>query len=144
MEFTKARIGMNRGVPRMIHCTGPVPENGERAILLREGMDRLAEMVHQTTRGKGFWDHEDTMLGNADMVPNPSIVPEKLALIHSEVSEALEAFRAKKTGDFEEELADTIIRVLDLAAYMGFSMDMSVRAKMQVNEERVHLHGKGF
>ncbi len=46
---------------------------------------------------------------------DPYKIPGVLALIHSEVSEALEAFRADDGDNFAEELADIVIRVLDLA-----------------------------
>lgn len=66
-------------------------------------------------------------------------VPEKIALIHSEVSEAFEAYRHKnidgKDG-FKEELADVIIRVLHLAGALGFDMSAEISKKMEFNKMR--------
>lgn len=64
-----------------------------------------------------------------------------LALIHSEVSEALEALRKNDRANFEEELADTLIRVLDCATGLGIDMDANVRAKLAKNRTRGFRHG---
>ena len=71
-------------------------------------------------------------------------IPEKLALIHSEVSEALEATRKGDDAGFEEELADVIIRVLDLADALDLNMAVAIRDKMIKNESRSVRHGKRF
>lgn len=64
-----------------------------------------------------------------------------LALIHSEVSEATEAVRNKDRANFEEELADVLIRVLDLSGGLGIDMDAAVAAKLDVNRKRGYKHG---
>lgn len=111
-------------------------------------MDDLAHEIHATARSKGFYDHEqivhrDPVLGDVEArIPNPSFDAEKLALIHSEVSEALEAHRDGDMGGVEEELADVVIRVFDFMASKRMSVDHAVRRKMQKNRERERLHGR--
>lgn len=68
-------------------------------------------------------------------------VPAVLALIHSEVSEALEAFRVRDRDNFAEELADVVIRVLDCAGGLGIDLDSAVVAKLAKNRTRGHRHG---
>lgn len=68
-------------------------------------------------------------------------VPACLALVHSEVSEALEAFREDDFDNFKEEMADTLIRVLDVATGLGIDMDLEVAAKLAVNKTRGFRHG---
>ena len=68
-------------------------------------------------------------------------VPAVLALVHSEVSEALEAFRKDDRENFREELADVIIRVLDCATGLGLDMGEAVRLKMAANRKRSYRHG---
>lgn len=55
-------------------------------VLTEYGIDALAAMLHENAKEKGFWDGEVTYdkLGN------------KLALVHSEVTEVLEALRKSK------------------------------------------------
>lgn len=68
-------------------------------------------------------------------------VPSVIALIHSEVSEALEAFRNHDKENFVEELADVLIRVLDCSSGLGLDMDAAVRAKLEKNKTRGFRHG---
>jgi len=77
---------------------------------------------------------------------SPVNIPEKLCLIHSEVSEAMEAHRSLTSSkdQIEEELADIIIRVLDLAEYLNMDMEVAVEAKHFINEGRPIRHGKRY
>jgi len=68
-------------------------------------------------------------------------IPAILALIHSEVSEALEAFRAGDVDNFCEELADTLIRVLNCVAAFTTDFDAVVHAKLERNRRRGYRHG---
>lgn len=115
--------------------------------MIEHCMDKLAGEIHQIARKKGFWDHARidrlSMIPAVEhSVPNPSIDGEKMALMHSEISEALEANRDGDKELEEEELADTIIRILDYAHYKGYSMDVAVRRKINKNRERERLHGR--
>lgn len=47
-------------------------------------------------------------------------------------------------GTFEEELADIMIRVMDLAAFKGIDLETQVKAKMRLNATREHMHGKKY
>ena len=69
-----------------------------------------------------------------------------LALIHSEVSEALEADRDPDVSHdaYATELADILIRVLDHAETEGIELSHYVRAKMRENAGRDHKHGKHY
>jgi NTP pyrophosphatase (non-canonical NTP hydrolase) len=68
----------------------------------------------------------------------------KLALVHSEVSEAVEAVRHQDQANFEEEIADAIIRILDLTGTMGIDIEKAIAEKMDVNAGREWRHGKAI
>jgi len=64
-------------------------------------------------------------------------VLEALALVASEVGEAINECRNEEpTDEFGEELADIILRVLDIAHWQGLDMDKIVQDKMLKNESR--------
>lgn len=89
-----------------------------------------------TSAAKGFrtiveddWDDE-------------SLVPVKLVLVHSEVSEAMEEWRKEhRLEHFAGELADIIIRVAQLGVGLGIDLDQAVIDKQQKNREREFKHG---
>lgn len=106
-------------------------------------LDTTAKNIHAITRGKGFWD------GFQETDPF-SFYAYKLAMIHSEVTETLEAIR-KDEGDSAVvlELADILIRVLDFYEGLkvtgeisdGISLDKLMDQKMVANMARPQRHG---
>jgi len=72
-------------------------------------------------------------------------IPELLCLIHSEVSEALEAYRRRipegQKGCLSEELADVIIRIFDLCGRHKIDIAEAVRVKHEFNKTRAYRHG---
>lgn len=98
--------------------------------------------IHEHAIRNGFWEASDNL-------------GEKIALIHSEISEAMEIYRdpnhtlterwyspTGKPEGFDIELADAVIRILDLAEYVGVDVDAAVREKHDFNLTRPYLHGK--
>jgi len=96
---------------------------------------------HAIAVSKGWWK-EDRNVG------------ELLALVHSEVSEALEEWRDRgveelaviriedgKPEGFPVELADTLIRICDLAESAGIDLNAALKAKMDFNSTRPWRHG---
>ena len=110
-------------------------------ILTEYGLDALSAILHEIAIEKGFWDGEY----NHDKIGN------KLALVHSEVTEVLEAIRKSHGSEkIVEEMADVIIRLLDVYAAMRneeqvlHSLDEVLEAKINKNKERPRLHGNLF
>ena len=110
-------------------------------IISQYGLDALSAMLHETAKEKGFWDGEYSN----DKVGN------KLALVHSEVTEVLEAIRKNHGSEkVVEEMADVIIRLLDIYAAMRneeqilHSLDEILELKINKNKERPRLHGNLF
>ena len=72
--------------------------------------------------------------------PKEISIVEKIALIHSEVSEAYEAYRHKNIKDkdgFEEELGDIIIRTLHLCGALRIDIEQIILKKIEYNKNRV-------
>lgn len=68
-------------------------------------------------------------------------VPAIIALIHSEASEALEAYRHGDVENFQEEQGNTVIRVLDCLAGMEMDIVGPIIAKLKKNRTRGYRHG---
>lgn len=66
----------------------------------------------------------------------------KLMLMVSELGEALEGMR--DGGNYDEELADVVIRVLENANKNGIALGDKIVEKMNINEGRAYKHGRNF
>ena len=104
-------------------------------------LDEMAYILHDNAVEKGFWEP------NTDE-NHVVFYLKQLAMVHSEVSEVLEAIRKEKGQDkIVEEFADIIIRVLDLYAGMRAdgaitdSLQSTLIAKAHINRERPRMHG---
>lgn len=101
-------------------------------------LNEIAEECHDISVEHGFWNEYHQDGGPSYVIWTMS----RLALIHSEVSEALEAVRKDDESNLAEELADILIRVFDLAGGYGIDLDTAVTEKMEKNRNRPHMHGK--
>ena len=125
---------------------------------------KLQKDIHDSNAVAGWWTdletgtnltneaRKGTRLGNA-------IVAEKLCLIHSEVSEAMEGARKNLPDDklphrpmIEVELADAVIRILDLCGALELDIDGAINEKRTYNskredhkiENRLKANGKAY
>ncbi|PIR03921.1 MAG: hypothetical protein COV59_01910 [Candidatus Magasanikbacteria bacterium CG11_big_fil_rev_8_21_14_0_20_39_34] len=94
----------------------------------KQSFHSLSELVMQQAKEKGF----GTSASKID-------VAEKFVLIHSEVTEAFEAYRkGNRDGDngLAEELGDIIQRVLHLAGCLNIDIEDAILKKLEKNKGR--------
>lgn len=116
-------------------------------------ISEMVERAHANAVAHGFWEPE-IEFGTA------------IALVHSELSEALEEIRERpnpmiywtgggyvaakpttccvKPKGVAIELADAVIRIADLCGHMGIDLDAAIALKMEYNKSRPFKHGKLF
>ncbi|MCH8491178.1 MAG: hypothetical protein LAT81_14790 [Oceanicaulis sp.] len=124
-------------------------------------LTRLSKQVHEANKAKGFYDKSTS-------------VAEKLMLVNSELCEALEAdrndlhanisyfeeaeksnhlmddhhftkiFKINVKDTFEDELADALIRILDLSGALNIDIQKHVELKLRYNKTRPYKHGKNY
>jgi NTP pyrophosphatase (non-canonical NTP hydrolase) len=139
-----------------------VPEPGNKQfknskMIELKGFNEVAKQIHQANADKGFYE----------------IVPEigtSLMLVVSELAEALEAHRKNIKPDcsryfkkdmiegkdfehsfmlhikdsFNDEIADTMIRLFDLSGHLGIDLEFHIEQKLKYNSLRPYKHGKDY
>jgi NTP pyrophosphatase (non-canonical NTP hydrolase) len=140
-------------------------------------LNELRDEIHENAVKHGFYDTDlqlpDFASKTVEAGIKHALFAQRTALIHSELSEALEADRKDiraYTASFlsgttmdgifndllpedvafekfikntvEDELADVIIRTLDLCGHLGIDIERHIELKMKYNESRGYRHGK--
>lgn len=128
-----------------------------------EELRKFQKEVHQNAKNKGFWEDFEEVVFELHVSPseedrkqtlikavNLMMVGQKFDLIHSEIGEATEGVRHGNPPDdkipeynaAEAELADAMIRIFDLAEFMGWDVIGAMLEKAKYNTGRPYKHGK--
>ena len=120
-------------------------------------INEIIKAVHENAVDKGFWK-------------NKREVGTLLMLCVSELSEAMEADRKNRFASiekfcnslhvknatfqksfesnikdtFEDELADTVIRIFDICGGMNINLEEHIKLKIEYNQSREKMHGKKY
>lgn len=89
----------------------------------------FAEKAHKNAMEKGFWNKDRNFL-------------EALMLIVSEAGECCDAYRKTDWETVKEELADIMIRTVDLAHGFDIDIESEIMKKMEYNKTRSHMHNR--
>jgi len=120
-------------------------------------LNKLRDDIFALATKQGFHGVDEKGVNQDDL-------SRKLMLVVSELAEAQEAERSgrKPLGNFviypvptgsdfepfrgtiEEEIADAVIRLADIAGMIGMNLDWWVEAKMEYNRQRPYKHGKEY
>lgn len=123
-------------------------------IVKASSISDLQRISHQMAMEKGWWsDYREKSSEH-------NVLPEKIALMHSELSEALEEVRegrpafwlrdlrnvqgnvyAQKPEGWATEMADCIIRIMDVCGFFGVDLEKIIQDKIAYNATRPFKHG---
>lgn len=153
----------------MVNETVVVGQDVLASDILSQVLNEASRDIQGANESKGFYDdyleiveYIGTQIGQGYLdqqagkryieIIRKMFVSSKIALIHSELSEALEALRKDIENDdkipeysgYEAEMADTLIRVLDLAGFSRLNLGGAFKRKLEFNTTRGYKHGKKF
>jgi NTP pyrophosphatase (non-canonical NTP hydrolase) len=101
-------------------------------------INNLVEEIH--LNNKSWWINIET---NDPIELTKDIILAKIALVHSELSEAVEGVRKDLPDDklphrqmVEVELADAVIRIMDLAGALDLDLGGAIAEKIEYNKTR--------
>ena len=126
-------------------------------------LNELRDEIHENAKNKGFWDspretgtllmlcvselaeamEADRVVKHSDTTGIDELIKEGYTWDDSPLSYK-SYFERDVKDTFEDELADTIIRILDLCGARGIDIDKHIELKMKYNATRERLHGKKY
>ncbi len=132
-------------------------------------MNRLAKKIFEANKKKGFWtkNPKDRNFGEVIALCHSELSealeadrkgtnasldtfeflnkePETMGSIEEAEELFKSTFKTYIKDTKEDELADTIIRVLDYCGAMDIDIDRHIELKLRYNETRGNKHGKRF
>lgn len=134
-------------------------------------LNKLRDEIHGHAISKGFWDKKretGTLLmlcvselaeameadrkgqyakiDDAEFIIDSKTIREDLdlAVKENDTIKFEDIFRTQVKDTFEDELADTIIRILDLCGANGIDIEKHIELKMKYNASRERMHGKKY
>jgi NTP pyrophosphatase (non-canonical NTP hydrolase) len=130
---------------------------------LCNGLNQLSEQVHQNNVEKGFWEGQKNVgellmlvvseLGEAIEAHRKGNIAsfnmlkdmQKEGYTWEDSNLSFKSsFEEEIKDTFQDEIADAIIRLLDLSAGLGIDIGWHIDQKLNYNKTRPHKHGKAY
>ena len=134
-------------------------------------LNQLSDEIHLNAKNKGFWDSpretgtllmlcvselaealeadrkgQYAKIDDAEFIIDGRTIREDLdlAIKENDMIKFEDIFRTQVKDTFEDELADSILRILDLCGELDIDIEKHVELKMKYNETRERMHGKKY
>lgn len=115
-------------------------------VISQQDFKQLADLIHSINKQHGFWPETN---------PSDRNFGEAVALMHSELSEALEEHRSGKPAFYVDngngkpegwatEMVDCMIRMLDFLGAHQINIDQILLEKIIYNNSRPYKHGREY
>ena len=132
--------------------------------VLCTGLNNAAKQIHADAKRKGFWDSEretgtllmlcvselaealeaDRKDRYADLQAYEECEKADDILESDKEAYMVSSFQSLIKDTFEDELADTVIRILDLCGARGIDLEKHIDLKLKYNRTRERMHGKNY
>lgn len=128
-----------------------------------EGLNEMSNVIYQNNKEKGFWDNERNigellMLVTSELAEaleahrkGKHATTKNIRTFESDHNDKWQrpshdafSFNSTIKDTFEDEIADTLIRLLDLCGGLGIDIEYHVMAKVEYNKTREKFHGKKY
>ena len=119
------------------------------------GLTKYCKEFHKVAVNGGFYetmnDAEEALMSNPELQRSvrDAFIAQKISMIQGELGEAIEAMRKDNYGlhkkdTFEDEIADTLLRIFDLCGRLDIDIEKQIQWKLNFNKSRERMHGKLF
>ena len=131
---------------------------------MKTNLNEIAKELHESAIKNGFWD-EKREIGTLLMLvvselaealeadrkdQKADVYTFENCITTDDILECDKEYYEKQSFDiyikdtFEDEIADTFIRLFDLVGHMGIDIDKHIELKMKYNQTREYKHGKKY
>jgi len=134
------------------------------------GLNESAKIIHEGNKKRGFYDNREKNIGELLMLVVSELgealeahrkgVESNLKSFESDLKYAgfdidsefenseipwfVNRFKSTIKDGFEDEIADSVIRLLDICGYLEIDIDRHINLKLAYNSTRPHKHGKNY
>lgn len=129
-----------------------------------KGLNEISKEVYKGNKERGFWDEEEPNTGQKIMLMVCELSEaveadragryadlskdraKQIKELYQDGGKApfISAFHTEIKDTFEDEMADTFIRLLDFCGRKGIDIESHIRLKLLYNSTRAHKHGKKY
>ena len=134
-------------------------------------LNQLRDEIHENAKNKGFWDSpretgtllmlcvselaealeadrkgQYAKIDDAEFIIDGRTIREDLDLSikENDMTKFEDIFRTQVKDTFEDELADDMIRILDICGARSIDIEKHIELKMKYNATRERMHGKKY
>ncbi len=165
-KYTSKEVGLAIDEVLNLIKSKTTQKNMGKENKLCAGLNDAAKQIHEANKDKGFWDKKretgtllmlcvselaealeaDRKGRFADIEMYDKMVENLQDYTRKDFKLEKEIFYFKENikDTFEDELADTVIRILDICGARGIDIERHIKLKLNYNARRERMHGKKY
>lgn len=136
----------------------------QQGIPIEKGLNKISRKLHESAMRKGFWEQKretgtllmlvvselaealeaDRKNKFADLRTLENCINADDINEDDKAAYFISEFQRNIKDTFEDEIADTFIRLFDLVGAMNIDIEKHIELKMRYNQSREYMHGKKY